>query len=98
MGVHGYVIADRHITLLDEMSKDDIATLGNILCLDIVKSVGVKECIRKDIDEQTRKGIIAQELQAAIGEQVPHIKRWLCSRAISQPLITGEQSVYCGVR
>lgn len=40
--------------------KDNIVTMDNKLCLDIVTSLDVKEYIRKDIDEQTRAGLTAE--------------------------------------
>lgn len=48
--------------------------LDDKLRLDIVKSVVVKDYIRADIDEQNRLGLFAQELQAAVSENVPSIE------------------------
>lgn len=58
--VNGDVVADSFVTPPDGQTQDNIATIENKLCLDGVKSVDVKEYIRKDSGDQKRIGIIAQ--------------------------------------
>lgn len=70
--VFGTAIASSSISPSVEQSKYDIASLQHKLCLDIVKSVDVNEYTQEDIDEQTSIGLFAQELQAALSEQLPH--------------------------
>lgn len=59
--VFGTAIAGNFTTPSDEEAKDKMVPLDNRLCFDIVNIVDVEEDIRKDIDDTTRVGLIAQE-------------------------------------